>query len=43
MPARYLERARRHVAASVPLQLLLFVVITFAVLLLAEYTGILGA
>jgi len=43
MATRPVDRLRRYVARSPGLQILLFLVILAAVLLLAEYSGIFGA
>jgi hypothetical protein len=43
MSVRFAARVRGSIARSPVLQILLFIVITFAVLLLAEYAGLLGA
>jgi len=43
MSAHRAARVRRYIGRSPALQLLLFIVIMFVVLLLAEYSGILPA
>ena len=43
MSSHLAARVRRSISRSPVLQILLFIVIMFAVLLLAEYTGLFGA